>query len=79
MILLLDSFLREAVVTKVSRVLDPYQVLGVPRQASEAEIRKAFRRLAAEHHPDRNPDRPSAKERFQQINAAYQVLIDPDY
>lgn len=55
---------------------DYYEVLGVPRDATEEEIRKAFRRLALEWHPDRNKD-PQAPERFKEINEAYQVLTDP--
>jgi molecular chaperone DnaJ len=57
---------------------DPYEVLGVGRQATEAEIKLAFRRLAAQHHPDRNPDDPEAQTRFKEINAAHQILSDPD-
>jgi molecular chaperone DnaJ len=57
-------------------VRDPYDILGIGRGASEADIRGAFRRLAAEHHPDRNPDDPEAQARFTQINAAYQILSD---
>ncbi len=56
---------------------DPYAVLGVGRKASEAEIRSAFRRSAARHHPDRNPDDPQAQSRFTEINQAYQILSDP--
>ncbi len=55
---------------------DPYEVLGVARSASEADIRAAFRRLAMQHHPDKNPDDPSAAERFKDINNAYQILSD---
>lgn len=57
---------------------DYYDVLGVPRSASQKEIRGAFRKLAAKHHPDRNPDDPSAEERFKEINEAYTVLSDPE-
>ncbi len=57
---------------------DPYEVLGVSRGASEAEIKTAFRRLAAQHHPDRNPDDDGAHSRFKEINAAYQVLSDAE-
>jgi molecular chaperone DnaJ len=57
-------------------VRDPYEVLGVDRNATEAEIRGAFRRLAAEHHPDRNPNDPDAQARFTEINGAYQILSD---
>ena len=53
-----------------------YDLLGIPKDASEEQIRKAFRGLAMEWHPDRNRA-PDAEERFKEINEAYQVLIDP--
>ncbi|MCU0690188.1 MAG: J domain-containing protein [Polyangiaceae bacterium] len=56
---------------------DPYEVLGVPRAATPDEIKAAFRKLAAKHHPDRNAGDESAQERFKEINAAYQLLGDP--
>jgi curved DNA-binding protein len=56
---------------------DYYKILGVERKASEEEIRKAYRDLAKQHHPDRNPDNKQAEERFKEINEAYQVLSDP--
>lgn len=56
---------------------DPYETLGLQRGATDAEIREAFRRLARQHHPDRNPDDPQAKLRFQELNAAFQILSDP--
>ncbi|MCC6644170.1 MAG: J domain-containing protein [Polyangiaceae bacterium] len=56
---------------------DPYEVLGVARGATDDELKSAFRKLAAKHHPDRNPDDPGAQERFKEINAAYQLLSDP--
>jgi len=59
-----------------SFVRDPYEVLGVDRGATQADIRSAFRRLAIEHHPDRNPDDPTAHERFTELNTAYQILND---
>ncbi len=57
---------------------DYYQILGVDKGASKDEIRKAFRKLAAKHHPDRNPDDPGAEERFKEINEAYTVLADEE-
>jgi DnaJ-class molecular chaperone len=57
---------------------DPYSILGVPRTASEAEIKKAFRKLAKQYHPDRNRGDPKAKEHFAEANAAYEVLGDKD-
>lgn len=56
---------------------DPYEILGVGRSASENEIKAAFRRLAIQHHPDRNQDDPEAQNRFKEINAAHQILSDP--
>jgi DnaJ-class molecular chaperone len=55
---------------------DPYTVLGVPRSATEADIKKAFRKLAKDNHPDRNADDPKAMERFKEANAAYELLSD---
>lgn len=57
---------------------DYYEILGVPRDASAADIKKAFRKLAKEHHPDKNPGDAGAEERFKQINEAYAVLSDAD-
>jgi len=58
-------------------VRDPYEVLGVPRDATPEEIKAAFRKLAAKHHPDRNAGDDSAQDRFKEINAAHQILSDP--
>lgn len=57
---------------------DPYQTLGVARGASEDEIKKAYRKLAKELHPDRNKDNPKASERFSQVTQAYDLLTDKD-
>jgi curved DNA-binding protein len=57
---------------------DYYKILGVDRSATEKEIKKAFRKLARQHHPDVNPDDPKAEERFKEINEAYEVLSDPE-
>ena len=56
---------------------DYYKILGVDRKASEGDIRKAYRKLAMQYHPDRNPGDKQSEERFKAINEAYQVLSDP--
>ncbi|HEU4671950.1 MAG TPA: J domain-containing protein [Candidatus Limnocylindrales bacterium] len=57
---------------------DYYEILGVPRNASQAEIKKAFRKLAQKHHPDRNPGDKTAEQRFKDVNEANAVLSDPE-
>src|SRR5487761_1796161 len=57
---------------------DYYEVLGVERTASDQELKSAYRKLAMQHHPDRNPDDPAAEERFKLASEAYQILSDPD-
>jgi molecular chaperone DnaJ len=57
---------------------DHYEVLGVSRDADDTEIRKSFRRLARQLHPDANPDDPTAEERFKEAAEAYEVLSDPE-
>jgi molecular chaperone DnaJ len=56
--------------------LDPYELLGVDRDADDATIKKAYRKLAREYHPDVNPD-PVAQERFKEVSHAYEILSDP--
>src|SRR5215217_5269512 len=55
---------------------NPYDILGVPKSASGAEIKKAFRKLAKQYHPDRNVKDPKAKDKFAEANAAYEILGD---
>ena len=57
---------------------DYYHILGVDRKASEKDIKKAYRRLAREHHPDLNPGDKRAEDRFKDINEAHEVLSDPE-
>src|SRR5689334_2567608 len=62
----------------MAQTKDYYSVLGVPASATQDEIKKQYRKLAAKHHPDKNPSDPKAAERFKEISEAYQVLGDAD-
>ncbi len=57
---------------------DYYEILGVPKDASEVDIKKAFRQLALKYHPDRNPDDKNAEEKFKEVNEAYSCLSDSE-
>ena len=56
---------------------DYYEVLGLNRDASTDEIKKAFKKLAMKYHPDRNPDNPKAEDNFKEVKEAYEILTDP--
>ena len=58
--------------------IDYYQVLGIGKNATEAEVKKAYRKLARKHHPDLNPDDTAAEQKFQQINEANEVLSNAE-
>ena len=58
--------------------MDYYRILGVSREASDEEIKKAYRKLVFEHHPDRNPHKADADERIREINVAYEIVGDPE-
>ncbi len=62
----------------MSQPKDYYAALGLDKEASETDIKKAYRKLAMTCHPDKNPDDPNAKEKFQAISEAYSVLSDPE-
>ena len=55
---------------------DYYEVLGVPRDAADADIKRAYRRMAMKYHPDRNKDDANAEDRFKEVQEAYDVLSD---
>ena len=57
---------------------DYYSTLGRAKDASEGDIKKAYRKKAQEHHPDKNPGDKTAGEKFREINDAYEVLSDPE-
>ena len=57
---------------------DLYEILGVARDASDADLKKAFRGLAMQYHPDRNPGDDEAEQKFKEINLAYEILKDEE-
>lgn len=66
-----------AIVLRMPR-MNYYEVLGVSREASDEDIKKAYRKLVFEHHPDRNPDNADSEARIREINVAYEIVGDPD-
>ena len=55
-----------------------YELLNIPRDANDDQIKKSYRKLAMKYHPDKNPDNPEAEEKFKKINEAYTCLSDPE-
>src|ERR671938_46799 len=62
----------------MAAVKDPYKVLGVDKKASQEDIKKAYRKLARQYHPDRNPGDKAAEERFKEVQQANDILSDPE-
>lgn len=73
-----DSSSGEAGKKKEKEKVDLYAALEIPRDATQAQVTKAYYKLAKRYHPDKNPDNPEAEERFKQISEAYQILSDPE-
>jgi DnaJ family protein C protein 7 len=63
---------------KKSKRKDYYKILNIEKDANDSEIKKAYRRLAIQTHPDKNPDDPQAEERFKDVGEAYETLSDPE-
>ena len=57
---------------------DHYETLGVARDATDEELKRGYRKMARQYHPDANPDDPDAEARFKEVSAAYEVLSDPE-
>ena len=64
---------------KKSKRKDYYKILGVEKDATDNDIKKAYRKLAIIHHPDKNPDDEEAAEKFKEIGEAYETLSDSQY
>ena len=74
----LDSSLAKGSILTTNAKRDYYEVLGVTRTVTEIELKSAYRKLALQYHPDRNPNNPDAEEKFKEVSEAYAVLADTD-
>src|SRR5207248_3339604 len=73
-----SDILREGSILTTNAKRDYYEVLGVSRTVTESELKSAYRKLALQFHPDRNPNNPDAEEKFKEVSEAYAVLADGD-
>src|SRR5207248_5464864 len=73
-----SDILREGSILTTNAKRDYYDVLGVGRTATELELKSAYRKLALQFHPDRNPNNPDAEEKFKEVSEAYAILADTD-
>ena len=74
----MSPLVANVIVSQLMAKLDYYEILGVTRVVSDEELKKAYRKLAFDYHPDRNPDKTEADAKIRELNAAYEILGDPE-